>query len=207
GERLTHFFWSETKGENGPYTITHMAYRTVDELLELLALIKSHGDQISSVSMQEPPHVQLQMLLKQPFRNRRNTKQSTFENAHSSSAWFQFRILDLHACVEARHWHGPAFRFNLRLTDPAADFLPDDGWQGVGGDFTIAIGERSGVSEGFSEGLPLLETNVNTFTRLFFGVVGASQMAASDGLLIPPALIDDLEAAFCLPRMSTSWEF
>jgi predicted acetyltransferase len=207
GEQLTHFFWSEVKGENGPYRITHMAYRTVDELLELLALIKSLGDQISSVIMQEPPHVQLQTLLSQPFRNRRNTRQSVFENVHRSSAWWQIRMLDLGACVRARCWRGAAFRFNLRLTDPVADFLPDEGWQGVGGDYTITIAESSGASEGFSKGLPLLETSVNSFTRLFFGIVSASQLEASDGLVIPRELRDEIGAAFCLPRMSTSWDF
>ena len=67
GKDLSHFFWCEAKGENGPYQIVGMAYRNGDELLELLALIKAFGDQVSSVQLMEPPEVQLQSLLKQPF--------------------------------------------------------------------------------------------------------------------------------------------
>jgi predicted acetyltransferase len=207
GEQLTHFFWAESNGENGPYTINFMAYRTIDELLELLALIKSLGDQISSVTMDEPAHVQLQPLLSQPFRHRRNTRQSAFENVHRSSAWWQIRMLDVGACVAARQWQGTPFQFNLRLTDPAVEFLPTDGWQGVGGDYTISIGRDSSSCDGFTSGLPLLETSVNTFTRLFFGIINAHQLEASDGLVVPPELIDDLAAAFTLPRMCTSWDF
>lgn len=207
GEQLTHFFWAESKGEHGPYTINAMAYRTVDELLELLALIRSLGDQVSSVIMIEPPHVQLQSLLSQPFRHRRNTRQSVFENVHRSSAWWQIRMLDVGACVAARRWQGAPFQFNLRLTDPVERFLPAGDWQGVGGEYTVSIGQESRSHDGFTSGLPLLETSVNTFTRLFFGIVNANQIEASDGLIVPPELMDDLQAAFTLPRMCTSWEF
>jgi len=207
GETLTHFFWGEAKDENGPYTISIMAYRSVDELLELLALMKSLGDQISLVIMHEPAHVQLQALLKQPFRNRRNTRKSEFENIHRSAAWWQVRILDLVACVAKRRWSGPAFEFNLNLTDPVVDFLPDDGWQGAGGEYTVSIAETSSAAAGVKAGLPALETTVNTFTRLFFGIASASELQASDGLVVPGELLESLDSAFCLPRMSTSWDF
>ena len=132
GETLTHFFWGEAKGEHGPYQISLFCYRSIDEMLELLALIRSLGDQVSTVVMHEPAHLQLQTLLKQPFRNRRNTFKSEFENIHRSAAWWQVRMLDVAACVSKRQWTGKPFAFNLTLTDPAADFLDGQAWQGVG---------------------------------------------------------------------------
>ena len=207
GETLTHFFWGDAKGEHGPYEISYLAYRSVDELMELLALIKSLGDQVSAVVLQEPPHVQLQALLKQPFRTRRNTRRTEFENVHRTAAWWQIRILDLAACVEKRQWHGPPFQFNLALTDPAAAFLPAEGWQGSGGDYTVQVGETSSATVGATDGLPTLATSVNTFSRLFFGIASASQLQASDGLSVPLELLAPLDAAFCLPRMTTSWDF
>jgi predicted acetyltransferase len=207
GEHLTHFFWGSASGEHGPYEIGFMAYRSVDELLELLALLKSLGDQVSTVAIQEPAHVQLQSLLKQPFRHRRNTRRTEFENLHRSSAWWQLRIMDLAACVSRRRWHGKPVRFNLTLRDPVCDFLPGDGWQGIGGEYTVHIGEQSAASAGHSGGLPLLETTVNTFTRLLFGIASASMLEASDNLAVSEDLRHALDEAYCLPRMTTSWDF
>jgi len=207
GETLTHFFWGDATGEHGPYEISYMAYRSSDELLELLALIRSLGDQVSTVVMVEPPHVQLQALLKQPFRNRRNTRQTEFENVHRTSAWWQIRILDLAACLSKRRWRSPGIRFNLKLHDPVADFLSADDWQGIGGDYTVEIGESSSAVSGATTGLATLEASVNSFSRLFFGIVKASDLAASDGVTVPRELLPALDEAFCLPRMTTSWDF
>lgn len=206
-ETLTHFFWAEAKDEHGPYEISFFAYRDVDELLELLALIRSLGDQISSVSMQEPAHLQLQTLLKQPFRNRRNTRRSEFENVHRSAAWWQLRLLDVPACVARRHWEGAPFEFNLSLTDPVADFLPDGSWRGVGGDYRVRIGEESSAIPGAKHDLPVLSASINTFSRLFFGIASATEQLAAPDFEAPDDLVGLLNAAFCLPRMTTSWEF
>ena len=175
--------------------------------MELLALIRSLGDQVSTVVMQEPAHVQLQTLLKQPFRNRRNTRRTEFENVHRTAAWWQVRILDLNACISRRRWHGSPFQFNLSLTDPAAEFLPAEGWQGIGGDYTVSIGPDSGAGPGMTDNLPVVRTTVNTFSRLLFGIASASELEASDGLIVTDDLRSNLDEAFCLPRMSTSWDF
>lgn len=207
GETLTHFFWAEAKDEHGPYDISFFAYRNSDELLELLSLIRSLGDQVSSVSLQEPAHVQLQSLLRQPFRNRRNTRRSEFENVHRSAAWWQLRLLDVNACVQRRKWQGAPFKFNLTLTDPAAAFLLDSGWQGVGGDYVVQIGESSSARAGSESELPTLSASVNTFSRLLFGIASATEQIVAPDFDAPPALIARLDEAFCLPRMSTSWDF
>ncbi len=207
GDTLTHFFWADAKSEHGPYEIVFCAYRNAEELRELLALIRSLGDQVSSVVMTEPAHVQLQTLLRQPFRNRMVTRRSAFENIHTSAAWWQVRLLDLAGCVAERRWHGPAFEFNLVLSDPVAEYLPDPGWQGLAGDYTVRIGATSEVAGGCSPGLPTMRASINAFSRLFFGIAGASEQRLSGGLEAPDELARQLDEAFCLPRMSTSWEF
>ncbi|MEM8767026.1 MAG: GNAT family N-acetyltransferase [Pseudomonadota bacterium] len=207
GEALTHFIWGEAKDEHGPYEITAMAYRSVAELLELLALIRSLGDQVNTFVMQEPPHVQLQTLLKQPFRTRRNTSNSAFENTQRAVAWWQVRLLDLPACLPHRSFSGEAFEFNLELEDPAASFLADTNWQGAGGEFTVRIGSESSARPGLSARLPLLKASVNSFSRLFFGIASATQLGAGADFLADPALTRRLDDAFCLPRMQTSWDF
>jgi predicted acetyltransferase len=207
GKALSHFFWAEAKDEHGPYEISFIAYRSVDELVELLALIKSLGDQVSSFVIQEPAHVQLQTLLKQPFRNRRNTFRSNFENIHRTEAWWQVRLLDVAACLERFSWSGEAFEFNLKLTDPAADFLSGEEWQGVGGEYVVRIGERSDAQAGSRTGLPTLTASINTFSRLFFGIASATEQLIASDFSAPDELIRQLDAAFCLPRMTTSWDF
>jgi hypothetical protein len=207
GETLTHFFWGEMKGQHGPCEISFFAYRSIDEMLELLALIRSLGDQVSTVVMQEPSHVQLQAMLKEPFRNRRVTYRTEHENVHRSAAWWQIRILDVPACVRRRCWLGPSFEFNLVLSDPAQEFLPEDGWRGVAGEYTVTIGEASTAQAGLTDGLPVVSTTVNTFTRLFFGIASATDLQASDGLIVSDELRQALDRAFCLPRMTTSWDF
>ncbi len=207
GESLTHFFWCDAKGEHGPYVIAMIAYRNKDQLLELLALIKSLADQVSSVEMNEPQHLQLQSLLREPFRTRRNTRNSEHANRHHSAAWWQIRILNLAGCLARHHWHGDAFAFNLRLSDPIERHLQDNNWQGVGGDYVVRIGATSSVEKGLQTGLPELTTSVNAFSRLFFGVVSASGLGYTDHFEVEAPLVAQLDAAFCLPTPRTTWDF
>jgi len=207
GETLTHFFWAVPRGENGPYRITFIAYRNVGELMELLALIKSLGDQVSTVIMREPPHIQLQDLLREPFRNRRNTKASEYANEHRSLAYWQIRALDIAACVSKRRWNGPAVRFNLSLRDPLYELLEGEPWRGVGGDYVVHVGESSEAAPGQESGLPTLQAGVGAFTRMLFGIVSASKLAVTDELSGPAALLTQLDAAFVLPTARTTWDF
>ena len=45
-----------------------MAYQTGEQFLELMALLRSLGDQVRLVRMNEPPGIQLQDLMIQPFK-------------------------------------------------------------------------------------------------------------------------------------------
>ncbi|MDH3644374.1 MAG: sterol carrier protein domain-containing protein, partial [Gammaproteobacteria bacterium] len=183
------------------------AYRNVDELMELLALIKSLGDQVSTVAMMEPPHVQLQDLLREPFRNRRNTKASEHANEHRSLAYWQIRALDVPACVSKRRWNGPAVRFNLSLNDPLYELLEGEPWRGVGGDYVVQVGESSEAVLDQESGLPTLRAGVGAFTRMLFGIVSASKLAVTDELAGPETLLAELDAAFVLPTARTTWDF
>lgn len=98
--------------------------------------------------------------------------------------------------------------FNLTLTDPVADFLdPDDGWAGVGGEYTIDVGASSSAAPGHRAGLPVLIASVNAFTRLWFGVRSAGALVTSDELVCPPELLDALDHTVRVDRPHLGWDF
>lgn len=207
GSELTHFFWGEPRGEHGPYRIHFLAYRDAAQLMELLALMRSLGDQVSSIILVEPPQVQLQDLLDRPFRARRNTRASAHANQHRSIAFWQARVLDVEACVAARHWPGDEVDFNLVLTDPLSEVLAGEAWSGVAGEYVVRVGADSSARPGHAAGLPVLHAGVGAFTRLLMGVVCASALALSDELAGPAELLARLDEAFCLPPARTTWDF
>lgn len=218
---LTHCLWLDPKNvEHGPYKVDMLAYQDGSQLMELLALLQSLGDQVSLIEMPEPPDIQLQTLLDQPFRHRRNTRKSDYASYHHTDAWWQLRVLDVAACVERRHWPGEEVRFNLVLTDPIADHLTEDSsWRGCGGDYWISVGPSSYAESGYREDLPTLRASVGAFSRLWFGVAPATSLAITDGLRVedaqeqdildphPPHLLERLNEALCMPRPVAGWDF
>jgi hypothetical protein len=206
---LTHHFWMKGKGkEQGPYSIWWMAYRDFDQLKELLALLKSFGDQIHLVRMIEPHGIQQQDLLKQPFRFRTITEKSEYENTMRAAAWHQFRICDLAACLEKTHLPGDSVRFNLKLDDPIKKYLDADiGWQGISGEYIITLGPDSNAEKGSDSSLPTMEASVGAFTRLWLGVLSASGLVVSDNLTAPTELLQILDHLIRVPRPTPDWEF
>ena len=205
---LSHFIWGEMKGEHGPYTITWRAYQTTDQLLELLTLIKSLGDQVHQIGTLEFGEIQLQDLLKQPFRTKRVTKSGAFEQSIDAIAYWQLRILDLNACLSKTHLNTPPIQFNLRLTDPIEEHL-DEGsnWRGIGGDYVIELGSQSSASAGTRKSLPTLSCSVNAFSRLWFGVRPASSLAVTDSLSADESLLGALDQSLRLPKPHFGWDF
>ena len=61
--KLSHFIWVTTKEAHGPYRVEWLGYENGEQLIELLALLKSLSDQLYSVKMVEPPEIQVQSLL------------------------------------------------------------------------------------------------------------------------------------------------
>ena len=217
---LTHCLWLDAKRvSHGPYSVEMLAYQNGNQLLELLGLLKSLGDQVSLIEMPEPPDIQLESFLDKPFRNRLNTAKSDFAASHRALAWWQLRMLDVAACVERRHWPGDKVRFNLTLTDPISTYLEDGSWAGCGGDYRITAGPASYAEAGHRDDLPTLHASVGAFSRLWFGVARASSLAVTDGIRAVDAmrpgiletgcgnLLERLDEALCMPQPQLGWDF
>jgi predicted acetyltransferase len=208
-DELTHHVWLGGKGkEEGPFTVSWMAYQTDAQFFELMALIKSFGDQFHVISMTEPPDVALQDLLERPFYYRRLTKNSPLASKVEADAWWQMRICDLEKCLEKTNLPGTQLRFNLQLDDPIKGFLdaPSE-WQGIGGQYVVSLGLPSQAECGFDAALPTLSASVGAFTRLWLGAHSARRLALSDAFSAPPELIEELDWAFRLPEPWPEWEF
>ena len=210
-DELTHFVYFEPKGEHGPYYVRFIAYRSLDQLVELLGVLKSLGDQVYSMWMVEPPEIQLQALLQQPFRHRRMTRDGKHANEHHAFAWCQYRILDVPRCVSCVHWHGEPIEFDLRLTDPVAAVLARDGadtaWTGCGGDYRVRLAAQSTAQPIASAGTNAIHASINAFTRLLWGISPASGLSVTDDFQAPAELIARLDRALRLPPPRTGWDF
>jgi len=198
---LSHFIWGEMKGEHGPYTITQRAYQTRDQLLELLSLVKSLGDQVHQIGTLEFGEIQIQDLLKQPFRTRRTTSKGQFEQSINATAYWQLRILNLQSCLAKTHLNTPQISFNLELNDPVVDLL-DEGsnWRGLSGNYVISLGAESSARMGNEGALRTLKASVNAFSRMWFGVRPASSLAITDDLQADEILLKSLDESLRLPR-------
>jgi hypothetical protein len=206
---ITHHLWFRPDNvERGPYRVLWMAWRTREELLELLGLLRGLGDQVEHVRVAEPAGVQLQAFLDRPFRALRTTRQSSQEQRCRSFAWWQMRIDDVPRAMEAVHVPGRTPRFVARLRDPIADRLPADApWRGVAGDWVIELGGTSSAKRGTDPSLPVLDASINAFTRLWLGVAPASGLAITDDLRAPRDLLAALDEAWRLPEPQPDWEF
>ncbi|MFT7687182.1 MAG: putative acetyltransferase [Candidatus Azotimanducaceae bacterium] len=208
GPELTHFFWGKSEGENGPLVITYIAYQNASQFLELMSLLKALGDQINQVVMLEPGHIQLQDLLRQPFRSRRSTSKGQFSHESRTMAYWQIRILDLQKCIANTNLNTPDLSFNLQLSDPIENCLDDEAqWRGIGGEYTIKLGQRSTVRSGHHDDLPLLKATVNEFTRMWFGIRSASELAMTTSLQGEQELLNLLDASLNLPRPHPGWDY
>lgn len=206
---LTHFIWGENKGEHGPLTINALAYQNAEQLLELLAMLKGLGDQIYSVSLLEPSHLQLQDLINSPFRRQSTTEGSAHEEGNYAEAFWQIRINNLEAVMEKTQLPGRArLSFNLELTDPIRDFLStESSWQGISGDYTITLGENCKAQAGHQPSLPLLKASVGGFSRLWLGCASATAISLSGEITGDQALLNSIESSLSLPLPKTGWEF
>jgi len=206
---LTHHVWCESKDvERGPYTVLWMAYRTKAEFMELMGLLKSLGDQVRTVKINEPPSVQLHDLVRQPFKTRQMTQRTEHESRMTALPYWQARILDLASCLAGTRLTEGPLQFNLTLSDPIAKHLaPDVPWQGIAGKYIIRLGSECGCDQGRDPALPTLRASVNAFTRLWLGVRPATSLSWTDELEGPADLLADLDAVLRLPTPHPDWEF
>ena len=205
---ITHHVWLTTKSPGGaPYRVSWMAYETKEQFLELMGILRSLADQVTSIRMREPAGIQLQDLLWQPFRYRRLTREAKHQQLMTASAYNQFRILDLEACIRQMRLDGKAVSFHLELLDPIRELAPEKAqWKGVGGEYTVHLGADSTLEPGRTGSLPTLRTTVNAFTRLWLGVQPASTLSWTDRLEAPTDLLTSLDR-LRLPRPTSDWEF
>lgn len=205
---LTHHIWMKGKGkEYGPFHIEWMVYRNYEQFLELLALLRSFGEQIHLISMIEPPHVQFQDFLERPLQLRRITEKSDYQNSIKALAYWQMRICNLEACMKKTHLKGADVRFNLVLKDPIADFLDGDfEWKGISGDYIINLGIESHAERGSDDTVPTMHASVGAFTRMWLGVSSATVLSVSDNLSAPVDLLRQLDDLLRLPHPTPDWE-
>ena len=222
GNTLSHFVFGEMKDENGPYEILFKAWQTQKQLLELVTMLASLGDQIDSIEMQEPSDIQFQDLLRQPLRHRRITETAKHADCSEAMAVWQLRILDLLPYIEAIRSPVDG-RFNPELSDPAeavlarlpstldTSALANDaglqGWCGVSGQYVVELGASSTATPGNNPDLPTVRASVNAFSRLWFGIQPASSLVVTDDLSMDEALTRQLDIALRQPRAHLGWDF
>ncbi|MCX6377470.1 MAG: hypothetical protein NTU88_15780, partial [Armatimonadetes bacterium] len=205
---LTHHLGIKPKGgEHGPYNVKVAIWQTGEQFLELMAVLKSIGDQVHLVRMDEPPGIQLQDLLRQPIKKRNITKGSEFEVTIKAGAFWQARILDLPGCMAQTHLPRGEVRFNLRLTDPMETLLDDASpWHGIGGDYVVALGPESSAVRGADASLRTLSASVGAFTRMWLGVQPATGLAITDRLSGLPDLLRALDHSLRLTTPYQGWD-
>ena len=206
---LTHHLWCSAKEvEHGPYEVYWMVYRTQEQFVELLGLLRSFEDQVRSIVLREPPGIQFQDLLVRPFRSRQITHRSAHENRMRASAYWQLRLLDVPSALAGTVVDTEPVRFNLTLSDPIASFLDDEvTWRGTAGEYVVEIGPKSRAERGTDRSLPTLSASINAFSRMWLGVLPASGLAWTDDLSAPAPLLDRLDRALRLPPPMPDWEF
>ena len=210
---LLHHLWASTRDpERGPYRVEWLAWRSAAELRELLALLRTLGDQVHSVRLREPPGVQLQDLLRRPAR-RADVGKGGRHSTGIQSVWsWQVRICALEACLaETALPVREPLTFHLELTDPLPYRLPagsPHAWDGVAGEWTVTLGEQSSAERGARRrGLRTLRASVGTFSRLWLGVRPASGLACTCPDLEAPAdLLADLDRVLRLPEPAPDWD-
>lgn len=209
GGEITHQIWLDAnKAGHGPYSVALLCYQTRDQFLELLALLRSFGDQVHLIRMKEPPGIQMQDFLRDPLKGRRVTAKSDFEQRNLATAYWQMRICDLAGCLARTHLEGKSVPFNLSLTDPIKGLLDGTtGWQGLNGTYTVTLGPDSRAVEGFDPILPTLTASIGAFTRMWLGVRPATGLAMSDDLVAPESLLHQLDRLLRLPIPSPDWEY
>jgi hypothetical protein len=208
-ENLTHHLWfGNPKGEHGPYVVAWMAWQTPEEFLELMGVLRNIGDQVRSVQMIEPAGIQIQDLLRGPIQQQMITRASKFPNSNHGLAEWQIRMNNLPECISKTHLSCSPFSFNLEIFDPIEKYLEDKSvWKGVTGSYTVTLCEESSIKNGSDNSLPVLETTVNAFTRMWLGCRPASGLVITAGLKASPELVDQLDNAFRLPVPNRYWEF
>ncbi len=210
---ISHMLWIRKEGDysgpfaNGPLVVEFMTYQNYEQFLELLAILKNLGDQIYAVKMDEPANIQLQDYFDYP-RKQFNQSGSKYGYESKAFAGWQTRILNLEKCIRATNLNGGSVKFNLELYDPIEDYLDGDDWKGLSGNYQLELGNGSSIINGKNSELPTLNATVNSFSRMWLGVLAPSALAIRDGISGPDQLIESLDSLLgYLPEPKMEWQF
>ena len=206
---LTHHVWLHGKGkEQGPLWVQWLAYENLDQLIDLLAFLKSFEERFLLIKFVERSLIHKQDFIERPYLTRGITQKSEHQNKIFSSAYWQLRILNLQKCMKKTHLNCEDFSFNLQLSDPIGKYIPEDiKWKGIAGNYVISLGKNSFAKKGKQKDLPILKASVNAFTRMWFGIMQASSLVYSDCIEAPDELLKKLDKAFLLPEAHVDWGF
>ncbi|NNF55585.1 MAG: sterol carrier protein domain-containing protein [Acidimicrobiales bacterium] len=211
--QISHFLAVVTTGEHGPDRITQWAYQTPEQCLELLRLVQEWGDQVDVVRLTEPVWLQLQDFIVDPGAQLRRTKGSqTGALRIEADAWWQARIVDLAACVEAMGPVDEPFSVVVRIEDPVEPHLVNSGydgdWNGLDGTWRLSFGATH-TAERISDGEPIdLETTINALTRWWLGVLPASTLVAMGAFECTADTADRMDTLTShLPKPQPGWDF
>ena len=204
GELTHHLYVHTDNGEEGPYRVIWMAYRTIAQFVELLGLLRNLGDQVYLVWLAEPEGVQLQDFIDRPFRRHRERRKGDFEVTNAATAVFQYRMLDVERAMAAAAQRRALPRFVMRVDDPASRYLHDhDGWQGVAGDYEVS--ETGAVRVDGRLAKPDVVIGVGDLTRAWSGVVPVTTLRDTRGVRVGDDLAAALDGVFAGSQPRTDW--
>lgn len=203
--RLEGVVGGSAKGEQGPYRVSLLAYESAQVLLELLGVLRTLGDQVRRLVLPEPPELQVQTLLSHPGRQWAVTRGGPDPATATADAWWQVRVLDLPACVAALAPREHV-RCNLVLRDPLASH--EAAFTDVDGEWVLDLHpDGATVERGSAADLPTLTASVGAFSRWWWGVQPAVDVALTDDLAAPPDLLAALDRTLVLPPPRTTLDF
>lgn len=226
--RLVAAVAGDAKDEHGPYSVDVLAAEDPADVVALLGLVRSLGDQVRSVTFRfEPADLQLQDHVRHPIRAAQRRGLHRVGAPNAALCWRQTRILDVEAalgCLDAASWridpafsridpafgrtdpasgrHGGAgFACALKVTDPLAD--RGGRWPGVGGTYRWVLpGNGTSTAEavdGDVGDLPVVRVSVNALSQLWSGARSASALALRGVLRADGAAVAALDRAIRLP--------
>lgn len=210
---ISHHIWGRIEDEHGPFYVWWTAYRSHEEFMELLSLLRSLADQVHLVHMEEPPGIVLQDFLKTPFKFRRSTAKGKFEQTIITGAASQLRLLDIPRAVEKMSLPTAvgarsSLEFNLIIEDPVERYLPEDAsWRGCGGSYVVRLGERCQAEPGEGKGLPEVRIGIGGFSQLWSGARTVEHLHLRGVLKTDPDTRDRLGSLISLPLPDFEWLF
>ncbi len=205
---ITHHVFGTLEGEHGPAYIPWMVYQTPEQLVELLCLIKGLSDQFYNFLIVQPPQIQLQDFLREPFRSVALSEGGKFAVKTEAYGFSQLRILDLEKTIGATHLSGETVSFNIQIDDPIRGLIPEEAaWRGLSGTYTVHLGEESSISSGTDNRYETVHMSINDFSRMIHGSVSPLKLKFMQKLDGSESLTQKLTRVLHLPEPHPFWLF